>query len=93
MSGASRSIRTVSAGARPLLIGALNASGQVTIDVHNRYPDVGALMVWRVDEMTKPTQLVGFASGTLIHNRVMVMAGRFTTQTSIWIFHERAKRR
>jgi hypothetical protein len=76
--GASRSVGTVSAGAVALLLGALNASGQVTIDVSNRYPNVGALMVWRVDEAARPTQLAGFASGTLIRDRVMVTAGHFT---------------
>ena len=42
-----------------LLLGASNASGQVTIDVPNRYPNVGALMVWRVDEMTKADSIGG----------------------------------
>jgi hypothetical protein len=51
-------------------------------------------MVWRVDEMTRPTQQVGFASGTLIRDRVMVMAaGHLTAQTSVGPFMKKRKRR
>jgi hypothetical protein len=50
----------------------------VTIDATNQHPNVGALMVWRVDETSRPAQLVGFASGTLIRDRVMVTAGHVT---------------
>ena len=35
-------------------------------------------MVWRVDTAGNPVQLRGFASGTLIRDRVMVTAGHFT---------------
>ena len=35
-------------------------------------------MVWRVDSSGAPLQLRGFASGTLIRDRVMVTAGHFT---------------
>ena len=46
--------------------------------VENLYSNVGAIMVWRVDEAGKPVQLMAFASGTLIRGRVMVTAGHFT---------------
>src|SRR6185295_12621349 len=39
---------------------------------------VGVIMVWRVDSTGKPVELRGFASGTLIRDRVMVTAGHFT---------------
>ncbi|HEU4722345.1 MAG TPA: trypsin-like serine protease [Gemmatimonadaceae bacterium] len=51
---------------------------QATIDLENRYPHVGVLMVWRVDDAGRPVELRGFASGTLIRDRVMVTAGHFT---------------
>ena len=51
---------------------------QVTIDVENRYANVGVIMVWRVDDAGNPVQLRGFASGTLIRERVMITAGHFT---------------
>ena len=35
-------------------------------------------MVWRVDDSGKPVELLGFVSGTLIRDRVMVTAGHFT---------------
>jgi hypothetical protein len=35
-------------------------------------------MVWRVDDTGQPVELRGFASGTLIRDRVMVTAGHFT---------------
>jgi hypothetical protein len=54
------------------------ASSQATVDVENRYANVGVLMVWRVDEQGKPVQLRGFASGTLIRDRVVLTAGHFT---------------
>jgi hypothetical protein len=53
-------------------------SAQASIDDENRYANVGAIMVWRVDDGGKPVRLVGFASGTLIRDRVMVTAGHFT---------------
>jgi hypothetical protein len=57
-------------------------SAQTTIDSENRYPNVGALMVWRVDAAGKPVELRGFVSGTLIRDRVMVTAGHFTAPAS-----------
>ena len=51
---------------------------QVSVDLENRYSNVGVLMVWRVDDAGKPVELRGFASGTLIRGRVMVTAGHFT---------------
>ena len=54
------------------------AAGQPTVDVDNRYSNVGAIMVWRVDDAGRPVQLLGFVSGTLIRDRVMVTAGHFT---------------
>jgi hypothetical protein len=53
-------------------------SAQAVIDLENRYPNVGAIMVWRVDDTGKPVELRGFASGTLVGDRVMVTAGHFT---------------
>ena len=61
-----------------LLLASTNLSAQATVDVENKFPNVGALMVWLVDEFGKPTRLLGFASGTLINDRVMVTAGHFT---------------
>lgn len=54
------------------------AFAQTTIDLDNRYSNVGTIMVWRVDDAGKPVELRGFASGTLIRDRVMVTAGHFT---------------
>jgi Trypsin len=61
-----------------LLLRSIAASAQASIDSANRYSNVGALMVWRVNESGRPERLVGFASGTLIRDRVMVTAGHFT---------------
>jgi hypothetical protein len=61
-----------------VLLGSATASAQATVDTDNRYPNVGAIMVWRVDEAGQPVELRGFASGTLIRPRVMVTAGHFT---------------
>jgi hypothetical protein len=61
-----------------LVVAAGRTSAQATVDVDNRYPNVGVLMVWRVDSAGKPVELRGFASGTLIRDRVMVTAGHFT---------------
>jgi hypothetical protein len=69
---------TVLAGIIALGLGSITTSAQVTIDLENRYPNVGVIMVWRVDEGGKPVELRGFASGTLIRDRVMVTAGHFT---------------
>jgi hypothetical protein len=54
------------------------ASAQATVDLENRYANVGVIMVWRVDDAGNPVELRGFASGTLIRDRVMVTAGHFT---------------
>ena len=69
---------TAIAGAIVLLGGSMAASAQATVDIENRYPAVGTIMVWRVDEAGRPVELRGFVSGTLIRDRVMVTAGHFT---------------
>ena len=53
-------------------------AAQATVDVETRYPNVGVVMVWRVDDAGTPVELRGFASGTLIRDRVMLTAGHFT---------------
>lgn len=73
-----RTMATAIAGTLAMGPGAAAIRAQVTVDLENRYPNVGALMVWRVDEAGKPVELRGFASGTLIRERVMVTAGHFT---------------
>ena len=78
MDFATKSIPTGLAGVTALLFGSMAASAQVTIDSANRYPNVGAIMIWRVDDSGKPLQLLAFVSGTLIRDRVMVTAGHFT---------------
>ena len=65
-----------------LVPGSTTLSAQARVDVENKYSSVGALMVWRVDSAGKPVELRGFASGTLIHDRVMVTAGHFTAPAS-----------
>jgi hypothetical protein len=65
-------------GATALGPGSMAIPAQATVDRENRYPHVGAIMVWRVDDAGKPVELRGFASGTLIRDRVMVTAGHFT---------------
>jgi hypothetical protein len=74
---ANRPIATATAGIIALL-GPMAVSAQVTIDLENRYPNVGTIMVWRVDDSGTPLELLGFASGTLIRDRVMVTAGHVT---------------
>ena len=69
---------TAVAGSIALELGTTIVSAQATVDVANRYPNVGVIMVWRVDDAGKPVELRGFASGTLIRDRVMVTAGHFT---------------
>ena len=71
-------MRLTIAGALVLLVGSSAVSTQATTDDDNRYPNVGAIMVWRVDDSGKPVELRAFASGTLIRSRVMVTAGHFT---------------
>jgi hypothetical protein len=78
MNYTSRSIATAIAGTIALGPGSTTISAQVTIDLENRYGNVGVIMVWRVDGAGKPVELRGFASGTLIRDRVMVTAGHFT---------------
>jgi len=72
------SIATALAGSIALGLGSLTVSAQATIDVTNRYANVGVIMVWRIDDAGKAVELRGFASGTLIRERVMVTAGHFT---------------
>ena len=78
MSATTRSIATLIASLATLLLVGRTAFPQATPDLDNAYPNVGTLMVWGVDESGRPTQLRGFASGTLIRDRVMVTAGHFT---------------
>jgi hypothetical protein len=73
-----RSVAAAMTGAVAVLSGSVRSSAQVIVDVDNRYPNVGAIMVWRVDDSGKPVELRGFASGTLIRPQVMVTAGHFT---------------
>ena len=68
-----------------VVLGSLSASAQATVDTENSYPNVGAIMVWRVDDSGKPVELRGFASGTLIRPRVMITAGHFTRQPRRWV--------
>ena len=68
----------VSAWAIAMLIGSASTAPQVDVDLENRFSNVGAIMVWRVDASGAPLQLRGFVSGTLIRDRVMVTAGHFT---------------
>ena len=56
----------------------MTGAAQATVDLENRYSNVGVIMVWRVDDTGKPVELRGFASGTLIRDRVMLTAGHFT---------------
>jgi hypothetical protein len=78
MNYTSRSIATAIAGTIALGPGSMTVAAQANIDLENRYPNVGVIMVWRVDGAGKPVELRGFASGTLIRDRVMVTAGHFT---------------
>lgn len=77
-----RSVALTAACAVSLLREPGTVSPQTTIDSENRYSNVGALMVWRVDAAGNPVELRGFASGTLIRDRVMVTAGHFTAPAS-----------
>ena len=74
----SRSIVPALAGIIALGPGSMLIPAQVTVDLENRYSNVGAIMVWRVDDAGKPVELRAFVSGTLIRDRVMVTAGHFT---------------
>jgi hypothetical protein len=73
-----RSLAAVMTGAVAVLLGSVRSSAQATVDADNSYPNVGAIMVWRVDAAGKPIELRGFASGTLIRPHVMITAGHFT---------------
>src|SRR6185436_16332316 len=75
MSSAIRSVATGMAGALAVLLGSAAASAQATVDTDNSYSNVGAIMVWRVDDSGTPVELRGFCSGTLIRPRVMITAG------------------
>ena len=57
-------------------MGAASLHAQVAVDLENRYPNVGAIMVWRVDDAGRPVELRAFVSGTLIRDRVMLTAGQ-----------------
>lgn len=74
----SRSVAIAIAGTIAMSSGSTTISAQATVDLANRYPNVGVIMVWQVDDAGKPVELRGFASGTLIRDRVMVTAGHFT---------------
>jgi len=78
MNIAIRSVAAVITSAAAVLLGSVASSAQATVDTENRYPNVGAIMVWRVDDAGKPVELRGFASGTLIRPHVMITAGHFT---------------
>jgi hypothetical protein len=78
MNYTSTSIATAMAGVIALGSGSVTISAQAAVDVENKYSNVGAIMVWRVDDAGQPVQLRGFVSGTLIRDRVMVTAGHFT---------------
>lgn len=73
-----KTVMVALAGSATLLPGSRLLRAQVTVDLENRYSNVGTIMVWRVDDAGEPIQLRGFASGTLIRDRVMVTAGHFT---------------
>lgn len=70
--------RQVSSAAAIGLLPLTQPAAQASVDADNRFPNVGVLMVWRVDGAGNPVELRGFASGTLIRDRVMVTAGHFT---------------
>ena len=63
-----RLIATGLTGLIALLLGSIAVSAQVSIDSENRYSNVGAIMVWRVDDAERPLQLLAFVSGTLIRD-------------------------
>ena len=78
MNSTIRSVAAVMSNGVAVLVGSVALSAQATVDAENKYPNVGAVMVWRVDDSGKPVELRGFASGTLIRPRVMITAGHFT---------------
>jgi len=73
-----RSLAPAIAAAVALGPGSHGIWAQAKLDLANKYSNVGAIMVWRVDSAGKPVELRGFVSGTLIRDRVMVTAGHFT---------------
>jgi hypothetical protein len=73
-----RTVEIALVGALALGTGSVPVPAQATVDVENRFPSVGAIMVWTVDDDGRPLQLRAFASGTLIRDRVMVTAGHVT---------------
>ena len=50
MSYTNTSIATAIAGVIALGPGSMTISAQATVDLENRYSNVGAIMVWRVDD-------------------------------------------
>jgi len=78
MNHAGRSIATAVTAILVLVPASSEVSAQARIDLENRYASVGTVMVWRVDEDARPVEFRGFASGTLIRERVMLTAGHFT---------------
>jgi hypothetical protein len=78
MSYTNTSIAAAMVGVIALGSGSMTSSAQATVDVENRYSSVGAIMVWRVDDAGQAVELRGFASGTLIGDRVVVTAGHVT---------------
>jgi hypothetical protein len=42
------------AGSIALGLGSMTVTAQATVDVANRYPNVGVIMVWRIDDAGKP---------------------------------------
>jgi hypothetical protein len=73
-----RSAAGVVGGVLALLSASRAVMTQAITDADNRYANVGAIMVWRVDDSGKPVELRAFASGTLIRSHVMVTAGHLT---------------
>jgi hypothetical protein len=71
-------VTAIVTGAWAFLLAPGESSAQATVDAENIYSNVGAIMVWRVDDSGKPIELRGFASGTLIRSDVMLTAGHFT---------------
>jgi hypothetical protein len=61
-----------------LLIEPARLHAQVSVDVDNEFPNVGVVMVWLLDDGGQPLELLTMASGTLVHERVIVTAGHFT---------------
>jgi hypothetical protein len=78
MNSAIRSAAAVMMGVVAVLLASAALPAQAIVDAENRYPNVGVIMVWRVDDSGKPVELRGFASGTLIRPQVMITAGHFT---------------